>query len=173
MKKHLIIMVAICCTFLLSSCQRQAEQNGAVQSETGASIYTGGLAEKDAADEEIMDRIFDDSGTTYNIDSAIASLSYPDKWKDFIETEQTDNAISFFGMVPAHDRMLLFTLEFGESDGYLLGTLNGTDISIVEGTLEFDDSWSEAEREEIYAMQEDVNVILQGLIETEGFVIAG
>lgn len=114
--------------------------------------------------------MLDDSGETYEIKTNNVTLTYPEKWKDLMGTEENDNSVSFYAAIPNHDKMLLFTIEFGDSDGYLLGTLDGTDVSIVESPLEFGDDWTDSEKNEVYAMKEDVNVLLEGLSETKGFV---
>lgn len=106
---------------------------------------------------------------TYTIDSAVGELMFPVKWKDNIRTESTENSISFYGTVDGKDEQLLFTIEFGTSDGGKVCTVEGTDVYIVEGKLEFDKTWTDAERLELIDMQEAVNVIIDGLSEQDGY----
>lgn len=108
---------------------------------------------------------------TFDIETQYTTLEYPDKWKDMLRTEEQDNHVTFWGTV-GEKEIELFSIEFGSSDGYLLGTLSGTEIYIVETDLSFDDSWNDEEKETIYTMQEDINTILQGLMELDGFELA-
>ena len=84
-------------------------------------------------------------------------MKYPAKWQDKVEISVSDEGVKFSASgVP------LFDLVFAEGDGFLLGTYNGTPIYIVDYPVE---------TEEMLAMQEDVNVILQYLIEDSNFKI--
>lgn len=109
---------------------------------------------------------------TFAVNSAIGELQYPKKWQNNVRAEATDNSISFFGTVEGKPEQLLFTLEFGDSQGYKLCSLNGTDISIIEGKLSFDDTWTAAERSELICMQDAVNTILEGLEKMDGYAPA-
>lgn len=98
----------------------------------------------------------DDS--VFEIETSVTTLYYPTKWKDRVTVDVEDTKVSF-----SCDGTPLFDLVFTESDdGYLLGTYSGTPINIVDYMV-YDDT--------LAAMQEDVNVILQHLMEDENFVI--
>ena len=165
MKKSSMLLLTISFMVMLAGCsQSQAQEN--VSTDASSQSVVESIGATDGA----MSRVLDDSGETYEIKTNNVTLTYPEKWKDLMGTEENDNSVSFYAAIPNHDKMLLFTIEFGDSDGYLLGTLDGTDVSIVESPLEFGDDWTDSEKNEVYAMKEDVNVLLEGLSETKGFV---
>ena len=110
---------------------------------------------------------------TYPIETPYGTLRYPQKWQAFTRTEENGNAVSFYGWVEGKSEQPLFTLQFGEGDGYLLGTLDGTGVFIVDNVPVFDETWSDAEKETVSAMQEDLDVIVQDLFARDSFTIAG
>lgn len=117
----------------------------------------------------IISHLIDDNGlivnqaietednSTFDIETPITVMKYPAKWQDKVEISVSEEGVKFSASgVP------LFDLVFAEGDGFLLGTYNGTPIYIVDYPVE---------TEEMLAMQEDVNVILQYLIEDSNFKI--
>ena len=108
----------------------------------------------------------------YTIESAIGDLTYPEKWKGSVRTESEGSTVVFYGAVDDKPEQRLFSIEYGESVGYLLGNLNGTDVYIIDGDFDFDDSWTNEEKDIIYEMAEDFNVILQAWMEDDGFTLA-
>ena len=164
MKRSSRLLLTISSIVMLTGCsQSQDKKNVSTDASSQSIVETIG------ASDEAMSRVLDDSGETYEIKTNKVTLSYPGKWKDLVETEDSGNSVSFYADIPNHDKMLLFTIEFGDSNGYLLGTLNGMDVSIVESPLEFGDDWTDSGKNEVYAMKEDVNVLLDGLSKTKGF----
>ena len=91
------------------------------------------------------------------ISTVIGVLQYPGKWKDAVQVETSDESVRF-----SNNGTPLFDLVFSECDGYLLGTYKDTPIYIVDYPVETDEQ---------AAMQEDVNVILQYLMEDPNFTI--
>lgn len=107
---------------------------------------------------------YEDS-TTFDIKTDLVTLKYPNKWKDKVTVDVTEDTVKF-----AYDDLKLFDLVFKECDGYLLGTYKETPIYII--SYDFDETkYSEDEQMEIYGMAEDVNVILQYLMEDSNFEI--
>lgn len=98
----------------------------------------------------------EDNSTT-DIRTDVVTLKYPAKWKDVVQTEITETGVKF-----SNNGTPLFDLIFSECDGYLLGTYKDTPIYIVDYPVETDEQ---------AAMQEDVNVILQYLMEDPKFTI--
>ena len=98
----------------------------------------------------------EDNSTT-DIRTDVVTLKYPAKWKDAVQTEITETGVKF-----SNNGTPLFDLIFSECDGYLLGTYKDTPIYIVDYPVETDEQ---------AAMQEDVNVILQYLMEDPKFTI--
>ena len=109
--------------------------------------------------EFVADEAVDDNAdATFDIETSVVTMKYPLRWKDRVTVDVTDEGVSF-----SDGDTALFDLVFSEGeDSFLLGTYNGTPISIVEYDIETDDQ---------IAMQADVNVILSYLMEDANFVI--
>ena len=95
--------------------------------------------------------------STIDINTSVTTLKYPAKWKDAVQTEVTEDGVKF-----SNNGTPLFDLMFSECDGYLLGTYKDTPIYIVDHPVETDEQ---------SAMQQDVNVILQYLMDDPNFTI--
>lgn len=95
--------------------------------------------------------------TTTDIKTAFTTLKYPGKWKDAVQTEITADSVKF-----SNNGTPLFDLVFSECDGYLLGTYKDTPIYVVDYPVETNEQ---------AAMQEDVNVIIQHLMEDPNFAL--
>lgn len=113
------------------------------------------MADYDFAPGEILEK---EDNTVFAIKTKIGDLYYPNKWKEKVTIDVSDEKVSF-----SCKGIMLFDLVFAECEGYLLGTYDSTPIYIVDGT--------DAEEDEMMAMHEDVNVILQYLMEDPKFVI--
>lgn len=102
---------------------------------------------------------------TYAIETDYGELVYPKQWEDQVRIEQKDGAVTFYGTVGDEKEVTLFSLTFGvaPAEGSYLGELNGKEVYIVDSPLGFDDSWDGEEKEAALAMQDGVNVVIQGL----------
>jgi hypothetical protein len=106
------------------------------------------------------------------IDTPYIPLTYPGKWKDMLFVEEyADGAIhqvEFYGMLPEKDTQHLFTIQFGvEGDGKL-GVVydeNGekVPVNLILGVFIPDEEWTDEEKQTIYAMQEDLNSLIDNL----------
>lgn len=94
---------------------------------------------------------------TFDIETDVVTMKYPAKWQDKVSIDVSEDGVRF-----STDGTRLFDLMFVECDGYLLGTYKNTPIYIVDYSVETDEQ---------SAMQEDVNVILQHLMEDSNFAI--
>ncbi|MCQ2530239.1 MAG: hypothetical protein MJ086_03190 [Lachnospiraceae bacterium] len=113
----------------------------------------------------------------YGIETKYGVLSYPAKWKDIaiVKVVNDDPYVVKFAGQTADEEVPLFDLTFNGGDGYLLGTMNvdGEDVEIRINDYTFDqENLSEEDYYTCCAMQEDVNVILQYLVEDYGFEYA-
>ena len=99
---------------------------------------------------------WEDQGT-FDIETSVVTMKYPAKWQGKVTIDVSEEKVSF-----STNGTPLFDLVFSECDGYLLGTYNDTPIYIVEYPVTTDEQ---------AAMQEDVNVILQYLMEDPSFDI--
>ena len=94
---------------------------------------------------------------TYDIETDVVTLKYPAKWKDKVTVDVSGDGVRFYS-----NDVELFDFLFGEgADGQLIGTYNGTPISIV--LHEIDTGFEDEVYQELLAMQEDSNVILDYL----------
>ena len=98
-----------------------------------------------------------EDNTTFDIKTSVVTMKYPNKWKEKVKIDVTEESVKF-----SNDGTPLFDLIFKECDGYLLGTYKDTPIYIVDYLVDTDEQ---------AAMQEDVNVILQHLMEDSNFKI--
>ena len=99
-----------------------------------------------------------EDNSTFDITTDFAIMKYPAKWRDRVKVEVSATRVKFSdGDTP------LFDLVFEDCNGYLLGTCDGTPIYIIDYPVETNEQ---------AAMQEDVNVILQHLMEDPLFTIS-
>ncbi len=117
-------------------------------------------------DFTVGEEIIEEDTSTFEIETSLTTLYYPQKWQDSVAVEVTDNKASF----ATTDGIHLFDLEFGQSEGVLLGTYGETELHIVSYDIEQGDR-SDEDYNKLCAMQEDVNVILQHLLEDEAFTV--
>lgn len=112
---------------------------------------------------EIVEKNSDPS--VMSIQTPLVTLYYPQKWAEKVTvTSGASGATFVYGEFP------LFDLTFGGGEGVLLGTYLAVPIRITSYTLDRE-TVSENIYDEYCAMQEDVNVILQYLMEDSDFVI--
>lgn len=125
-------------------------------------IIDGLTSDYDFRVDEIVDL---NEGKTFDIETSIATFKYPLKWQDEVKIDVQDNKVTF-----ATEEEKLFDLEFGKSEGFLLGTYDGTEIHVV--TYEIDrDKYSENKYMKLSGMQNDVNVIVENLEKDSKFEI--
>lgn len=107
--------------------------------------------------------------TELSIETEYGVLNYPAKWKHCLSTEQINEyMLEFRCCIPDRDPVLLFTVLLHSEDGDIISSItdeNGvqTALSIWIAELELDENWTDAERDMIYAMQEDMNYLLDAL----------
>ena len=156
MKKVLTVLGIVC---LLMSCLLLVgcSKDNAPQKETAA--VSDGQPVQDEHAEEIV------------IGTAYGDLYYPAQWEEFLQVEQSDAdgsvQVAFSGKV---DEALypLFTIIIGSGDGVSAGTLTGGDgtqrsvyVQITEVTGNA--ALSQIELNRLYAMQEDLNYLIDHL----------
>ena len=102
------------------------------------------------------------------VDTPYGELHFPEKWKDYLMTQQEEDLVDFYAALPDHEPVLLFTVVFETANGHASGVItaqNGTqtDLAIVIHDLELPGDWSDGEIDIVYAMQEDMNYLLNML----------
>lgn len=151
--KHLsFVMVLILSAVVLFGCASEKEPPASEPSATPSATVQTTSPEPDVP--------------VFDIKTRVCVMKYPLKWKDSVKVEITDDAVFF-----SSGDVKLFDLLFGSDEGYLLGTYNGTSISIVSYDIN-GDGLSETDYHTYCAMQEDVNVIIQYWLADKNFVIA-
>lgn len=109
------------------------------------------------------------------IETSYTQLLYPKKWEEYLETEiiETDVlSVVFYCHLPNREKVELFSYIFGDSADMLIGKLDGTEIGISFSELNNAADWSNEEKQIFYEMQEDMNIIIDGLAQNESFQIA-
>lgn len=112
------------------------------------------------------------------IETEYVVLYYSAMWKEWIKTEASADGktIRFFAVIGNHDEIRLFDVLFdgngevavGELETENQGTVN---ISISTYEPEFDESWTEEEKQIVFGMREGMNGIIEKLGEEENFAI--
>lgn len=108
-------------------------------------------------DFAVGEKVIKEDTSTFDIETPLVTMKYPSKWKDKVTIDVREDGVSF-----SCAGTQLFDLMFVSCDGYLLGTYNGTPIYIIDYPIDGG---------ELCAMQEDVNVILEHLMQDEQFTI--
>ncbi len=102
--------------------------------------------------------------SVFEIPTNVAALYYPQRWKDAVQIQNTDSKVSFY----AGDIELFAIVFDAPDDGYLLGTYDGHSVSLITSDLDP----NEKEYDRLCAMQEDINIVLQHLMEDPKFTEA-
>ena len=142
--------------FLLCSCS-----SGQISVSSNSSSTEGAsLAINDAGVE-----------STFEVESPLGKMEYPEKWRSTVSAKQTDDRISFSMAKSNGEEAQLFSFVFDDdSAGKYLGDMNGKEVYIVDSPIQFDETWNDQDRETVLVMKDDINVIIQGLKE-QGLVI--
>lgn len=112
----------------------------------------------------------EDDGARLTVETPVADLEYPARWAEYIsaEVDESTGAASFYANIGGHESLFLFAVSFDAGSGAYVrdfpdkeGTERG--LYLNAGTLVFDELWSEDEKMIAYAMQEDLNVLLDAI----------
>lgn len=105
------------------------------------------------------------------IETDYGNLYFPDQWQEFLVTNQTEGdgtiAVSFSANINDKEYSL-FTITIGGEEDNPAGTLTASDgtqrnVYVQIEELTADDALSESEQNRLYAMQEDINYLLDSL----------
>lgn len=105
------------------------------------------------------------------IDTEYGDLYYPEQWAEYLKTEQkmsNDSLQVFFSAHMGDKDIPMFQVTIGESGDTKVGELtddSGTKRAVYMNAPELEglDDLSEAEQHQIYAMQEDLNYVIDHL----------
>lgn len=129
-------------------------------------------------DEESKEDSGDNSlEASIEIQTDYCKLYFPESWKEQIKVKISKEAgykVQFYGLVEGHEPQHLFDVCFNSDEGMLLGYLENGDevvnLSIDLMEFEFDESWKQEEIDQIYAMQEEMNFVMNTLSKNDNYV---
>lgn len=154
----LLLISAIMLLCVLTSCG-QPDENESSQTSTTAETTT----------EEIT--FYKSDVDTFKIETPYATLKYPSKWQDKCVVEKTDGnpyLVTIYGK--ADENVKLFDVAFGDvpDNAYVLGTFISNNeeitVSLIDYSSEYSENYSVENCPDFYAMSEDVNEIISGLV---------
>ena len=99
---------------------------------------------------------------TYTISAGGLELKYPKKWQSKVTVTTEEDRVCF-----SCGETKLFDLTFNTEEGYVLGTVKGEEYTVIRVI----DYLFESGNEELSAMQEDVNVLLNHLAKDYDFEV--
>ena len=97
--------------------------------------------------------------------SDITTFYYPEKWKEDITVGKNENTVSF-----TSNGTRLFDFIFGDTKGTLLGYYDGVEVRIVSYEI-VEVNYTEDEYLTLRAMQEDIDIVIEHLIDDKKFVL--
>ena len=136
----------------------------------------GGTGENnDAAESETFSPMGDEEAgdSPMTIDTKYGNLYYPARWEKRLETKVKSNEVTFYAVIDK-EKTKLFNVFFDSEEGSVVGHLEidgkTVPVSVLVEELPADNDWSEGEAFSIYAMQEDVNYVIENLRNEPNFV---
>ena len=106
----------------------------------------------------------EESSATFDIKTDVCTFKYPKKWQDKVNTSVSKDAVRF-----TCGSVKLFDIYFSKQDnGIFIGNYDGVPLYLVSYKLD-KNSQSEEELQQLRAMQDDVNVIIDRLKTEEKF----
>ncbi len=103
------------------------------------------------------------SDEVFEIETSVTTLYYPSKWKDDVTVETDSDGARF-----SSGGVKLFDLLFNSAEGDLIGSFDGTDISVLSYEIK-KKALTDSEYTKLMAMQDAVNVVIDHLRENEKF----
>lgn len=174
----LLVLVAILVGIFLSN-RKKSNPESVETNETVINQQTKEVVSEDEGQdkEDKTTKVVRDDIAFFEIDTKHCKLYFPERWKEQIEigySEEFGYKVEFYGIVEGKEKHHLFNVCFNSDDGLLLGYLEtgneNVNISIDRIEIEFDDSWKQEEMDQIYAMQEEMNYVIDSLSKNENYV---
>ena len=112
------------------------------------------------------------------VETTYCKLYFPKEYEEELlvkYSEEFGYKVEFYGNIEGKEEVHLFDICFNSDDGDLLGYFNNNgdqvvNVSVAMFELEFDDSWTEEEKNMIYGMQEEWNFVVLSLNKNENYV---
>ena len=158
--KCLISLILLC--VLLAGCSAGESGSSSKQQEGTAVEHTAGSVESAPTVEELEES---------KIETAYGTLYYPKQWEEYVTTEQQENGdtivVSFVATLH-NTSYRLFEVTIGGTEGAAAGELTdngGTKRTVYMQVyeLEGDSELTATEQNRLYAMQEDLNYLIDHL----------
>lgn len=158
--KCLISLILLC--VLLAGCSAGESSASVKQHEGTAAEHTAGSVESAPTVEELEES---------KIETAYGTLYYPKQWEKYVTTEQQENGdtivVSFVATLH-NTSYRLFEVTIGGTEGAVAGELTdagGTKRTVYMQVdeLEADHALTATEQNRLYAMQEDLNYLIDHL----------
>lgn len=119
----------------------------------------------------------DDNYGDIEITTPYVDLHYPEKWLNYLKTEKNfdeENNVTIFASLDGKKDVELFTVHFNEDGETPLGVLDVEGESVYlafsYAELKLDETWTQNERDAVFAMQEQINYVIESLEKETGFV---
>lgn len=131
-----------------------AEESAPVESDTNA---------------QAQDVLPEDNGEEMVIDTPGGTLRYPARWANYLHLEMSEenSVVTFYCRMDGYEDLELFTVYIGGEEGMPAGTITNADGESQELRLGVEelslDGWQDKEARVAYAMQEDLNYLLETL----------
>lgn len=103
------------------------------------------------------------SNEVYQIETSKVQLYYPVTWQYKVQVNETSKGVEF-----SSDGVKLFDINFGGTEGSLLGKYLGQEIRIVTYVID-ESQYNNSRYTELRSMQEDIDIIIKHLEEDENF----
>lgn len=102
------------------------------------------------------------------IDTDYCELKYPVAWSNYLYIKQDATSVTFYSRIDGYEKQPLFTVWFGGAEGAAVKTIadyQGKPVEVRVSIYEFapDSTWTQEDIRIVYAMQEDLNYLLQNL----------
>lgn len=163
MKKRMkcFTSVILLCALLAGCSAGESNSSGKLQEET-ATDHTVASTEGVSTVEELEE---------VKIETAYGTLYYPRQWEGYVTTEQQENddtiVVSFIATLQ-NTNYRMFEVTIGGTEGVAVGELTdaeGTKRTVYMWVyeLEMGPEVTEIERNRLYAMQEDLNYLIDHL----------
>ena len=115
------------------------------------------------------------------VQTFVCDLHYPKNWEMYLHTELVSEepcTVRFAADLEGKTRVAMFDVTLSTEAEDPVGSLTGGDgeiwlLSLTYHDFAPDDSWSESEKNLVYAMMEDINYMLDCLSQTNGFTFGG
>lgn len=157
---------------LLAGCGSEEKVNTSSASDASSSEGVSQDTETDSAQEQSAEESNEPAELEdITINTPYGDLHYPEQWTEFIKTDQKeeeDSVIVTFEAEINGTVYPLFEVTIGKENGTAVGELTDADgvkrtVYMKAGELSEDPLLTEDEQNRLYAMQEDLNYVIDHL----------